>query len=205
MIYTHIHIYLVFSSVVKIFSKDQVSQTLGIHTNFSTMTTDHLTMLFLKPSIYIAHGVPGSVVSSIPASFPFVLLLVYTLHPRFSTPLCILRTRIKAPYTRTHTSTRIHMSSLAELAHIYPPVFPVTVLISLIENTNTAFTCIIDISSLPSTVTLKFHHFHGNRVKQAWLEKRKKGKGREQKKKKGKGREKKKKKKEKEEKEMGRN
>lgn len=109
MIYTHIHIYLVFSSVVKIFSKDQVSQTLGIHTNFSTMTTDHLTVLFLKPSIYIAHGVPGSVVSSIPASFPFVLLLVYTLHPRFSTPLCIPYSHKGTLYTYTYKYSDTHV------------------------------------------------------------------------------------------------
>lgn len=145
------------------------------------MTTDHLTVLFLKPSIYIAHGIPGSVVSSIPASFPFVLLRVYTLHPRFHPFMYPTYSHKGTPYTYT---SRIHMSSLAELAHIYPPVFPVTVLISLIENTNTAFTCIIDISSLPSTVTLKFHHFHGNRLKLAWLEKERGREGNKKKKKK---------------------
>lgn len=114
----------------------------------------------------------GPVVSSIPGSFPFVLFRLYTLHPRFHPFMYPTYSHKGTPYTYT---SRIHMSSLAELAHIYSPVFPVTVLISLIENTNTAFTCIIDISSLPSTVTLKFQPLPWKPAETGWLEKERRG------------------------------
>lgn len=167
----HIHI-LHSTSSDETFAEDQPKRQVNFRLNFSTATLVHRSLYFLKVQ-FIWFTESGRVVSSSGARSRLYYRDTYTSS---SILAFVYRTYWHKGTLYTYTRPDTHVFVRQAGAHLLRHVFPVTVLISLIENTNTALTCSPSIyHPYISTVSLKSRHFHGNWHQPSWRNTRRRG------------------------------